>query len=316
MNFSALIRDFGPLTITGLTQGAVIALFALGYTLVYGVLRLINFAHSEVFLMGTYACLAIWGLFGLDQNSAPPGFGGMLVFLVLGLVAAIVASGVTALVVELVAYRPLRRRNAPPLAFLITAIGASLAISEATGVITHRNQKGVPPIIEAKSVISFGNTHITNLQLLIIVLALVMMFILDRFINGSRLGRGIRAVAQNPDSAALMGVNKSRVISLVFLLGGLMAGIAAVFYDLKIGVTKYDAGFLLGIDAFTAAVLGGIGNLRGALLGGLLLGVLQNYAAGLFGSAWLHAAAFVLLVLILLFRPTGLLGESLGRARA
>jgi branched-chain amino acid transport system permease protein len=143
-----------------------------------------------------------------------------------------------------------------------------------------------------------------------------MMYALDRFINGSRLGRGIRAVAQNPDSAALMGVNKSRVITLVFLVGGLMAGIAAVMYDLKIGVTQYNAGTLLGIEAFTAAVLGGIGNLRGALLGGLLLGLLENYASGLFGTAWQHAAAFVLLVLILLFRPTGLLGESLGRARA
>ena len=316
MNFSGLITDFGPLTVTGLAQGAIIALFALGYTLVYGVLRLINFAHSEVFLWGTYACLIVWGWFGLDQNSAPPSVGGMLLYMVIGLVAAIVVSGLVALTVELVAYRPLRRRNAPPLAFLITAIGASLTISEVTGVLTHRNQRGVPPIIEAKAIITVGNTTITNLQLLIIVLALVMMFVLDRFINRSRLGRGIRAVAQNPDSAALMGVNKSRVISLVFLLGGLMAGIAAVMYDLKIGVTKYDAGFLLGIDAFTAAVLGGIGNLRGALLGGLLLGVLQNYAAGLFGSQWLHAAAFVLLVLILLFRPTGLLGESLGRARA
>jgi len=183
-------------------------------------------------------------------------------------------------------------------------------------VATHRNQRGVPPVISARTVITIGDTHITNLQILIVVLALVMMFALDRFINGTRLGRGIRAVAQNPDSAALMGVNKSRVISLVFLLGGLMAGIAAVMYDLKIGVTRYDAGFMLGIDAFTAAVLGGIGNLRGALVGGFLLGVLQNYAAGLFGSEWLHAAAFVLLVLILLFRPTGLLGESLGRARA
>ena len=316
MNFSGLITDFGPLTVTGLAQGAIIALFALGYTLVYGVLRLINFAHSEVFLWGTYACLIVWGWFGLDQNSAPPSVGGMLLYMVIGLVAAIVVSGLVALTVELVAYRPLRKRNAPPLAFLITAIGASLTISEVTGVLTHRNQRGVPPIIEAKAVITIGNTSISNLQILIIVLALVMMFVLDRFINRSRLGRGIRAVAQNPDSAALMGVNKSRVISLVFLLGGLMAGIAAVMYDLKIGVTKYDAGFLLGIDAFTAAVLGGIGNLRGALLGGLLLGVLQNYAAGLFGSQWLHAAAFVLLVLILLFRPTGLLGESLGRARA
>jgi branched-chain amino acid transport system permease protein len=316
VNFSGLIDNFGPLTVAGLAQGAIIALFALGYTLVYGVLRLINFAHSEVFLVGTYACLILWGWFGLDQNSARPDFGAMLGYMALGLVAAIVVSGAVALGVELVAYRPLRRRNAPPLAFLITAIGASLAISEFVGVATHRNQRGVPPIIQAKTVITIGNTHITNLQILIIVLALVMMFILDRFINGSRLGRGIRAVAQNPDSAALMGVNKSRVISLVFLLGGLMAGIAAVMYDLKIGVTKYDAGFLLGIDAFTAAVLGGIGNLRGALLGGLLLGVLQSWAAGVFGSNWLHAAAFVLLVLILMFRPSGLLGESLGRARA
>jgi branched-chain amino acid transport system permease protein len=280
------------------------------------VLRLINFAHSEVFLWGTYACLIVWGWFGLDQNSKPPSVGNMLLYLVIGLVAAVVVSGLTALMVEFVAYRPLRRRNAPPLAFLITAIGASLAISEITGVLTDRNQRGVPPIIQAKAVITIGDTSITNLQILIIALALVMMFVLDRFVNGSRLGRGIRAVAQNPDSAALMGVNKSRVISLVFLLGGLMAGIAAVMYDLKIGVTKYDAGFLLGIDAFTAAVLGGIGNLRGALLGGLLLGVLQSYAAGLFGSNWLHTAAFVLLVLILVFRPTGLLGESLGRARA
>ena len=316
MNFSGLIDEFGPLTVAGLAQGAIIALFALGYTLVYGVLRLINFAHSEVFLVGTYACLIAWGWFGLDQNSAAPDFGAMLGFMALGLVAAIVVSGFVALMVEMVAYRPLRRRNAPPLAFLITAIGASLAISETVGVLTHRLQRGVPPIIQARTVITVGNTHITNLQILIVVLALVMMFVLDRFINGSRLGRGIRAVAQNPDSAALMGVNKSRVISLVFLIGGLMAGIAAVMYDLKIGVTKYDAGFLLGIDAFTAAVLGGIGNLRGALVGGLLLGVLQNYAAGLFGSSWLHGAAFVLLVLILMFRPTGLLGESLGRARA
>jgi branched-chain amino acid transport system permease protein len=316
VNFSGLIQDFGPLTITGLAQGAIIALFALGYTLVYGVLRLINFAHSEVFLLGTYAALIAWGWFGLDQNTPTPSLGAVLGYLVLGLIAAIIISGLTALGVEMVAYRPLRKRNAPPLAFLITAIGASLVISEVVGVVTHRNPRGVPQLVQPKTVLTIGNTHITNLQILIIVLALVMMFVLDRFINKSRLGRGIRAVAQNPDSAALMGVNKSRVIALVFLIGGLMAGIAAVMYDLKIGVTKYDAGFLLGIEAFTAAVLGGIGNLRGALLGGLLLGLVQNYAASLFGTEWLHAVGFVALVLILLFRPTGLLGESLGRARA
>jgi branched-chain amino acid transport system permease protein len=142
------------------------------------------------------------------------------------------------------------------------------------------------------------------------------MFGLDRFVHRTRLGRGIRAVAQNPDSAALMGVNRNRVISLVFLIGGLMAGVAAVMYVLKIGDTRFDAGFNLGITAFTAAVLGGIGNLRGALLGGLVLGLAENYGAGLFGTKWHNVVAFMLLVLILMFRPSGLLGESLGRARA
>ena len=316
MNFAGLIHDFGPLTVTGIAQGAIYALFALGYTLVYGVLRLINFAHSEVFMMGTFAALTVWGLFGLNQNSRTPSVGLVIAYLVIGLVAAIIVSGLTALVVELVAYRPLRRRNAPPLAFLITAIGASLVISEAVGVVTHRNIRGVPPLIHPQPVVTVGNTGITNLQLLIIVLALVMMYSLDRFINHTRLGRGVRAVAQSPDSAALMGVNKNRVISLVFLLGGLMAGVAAVMYILKIGDTRFDAGFNLGISAFTAAVLGGIGNLRGALLGGLVLGVAENYGAGLFGTQWHQVVSFVLLVVILMFRPTGLLGESLGRARA
>jgi branched-chain amino acid transport system permease protein len=316
VNFSGLIHDFGPLTVTGLAQGAIYALFALGYTLVYGVLRLINFAHSEVFIVGTFAALDIWGVFGLDQNSPTPSTAAVIGYLLIGLAAAIVASGITALVIELVAYRPLRRRNAPPLAFLITAIGASTAISETIGVITHHNIKGVPPLIQPADLVHFGNTHVTNLEVLIVVLALVMMFALDRFINRTRLGRGVRAVAQSPDSAALMGVNKNRVISLVFLIGGLMAGVAAVMYVLKIGDTRYDAGFTLGIQAFTAAVLGGIGNLRGALLGGLTLGLAENYGSGLFGTAWHDAVAFVLLVVILMFRPTGILGEALGRARA
>lgn len=316
MSLSTLLHDFGPLTVTGLAQGAIIALFALGYTLVYGVLRLINFAHSEVFMVGTFACLLAWGWFGLDQNSPTPGTGAVIGLLIVGILAAVAVSGVTALVVELVAYRPLRRRNAPPLAFLITAIGASVVISEAVGIRTDRSIHGVPPLIQPVTVIQIGDTPITNLQILIIGLALAMMFALDRFINGTRLGRGIRAVAQNPDSAALMGVNKNQVISLVFLLGGLMAGVAAVMYVLKIGDTRYDAGFLLGIEAFTAAVLGGIGNLRGALLGGFVLGLAENYGAGLFGTQWKNVVAFVLLVAILMFRPTGLLGESLGRARA
>jgi branched-chain amino acid transport system permease protein len=316
VNFDSLVQDFGPLSATGMAQGAIYALFALGYTLVYGVLRLINFAHSEVFMVGTYAALITWGFFGLETNSATPSAGAVVGYVVLGVLVAAVISGTTAVIVELVAYRPLRRHNAPPLAFLITAIGASLAISEAVGVSTDRNQTGVPPLIREATVVQIGNTRITNLQVLIVGLALVMMFLLDRFINRTRLGRGVRAVAQNPDSAALMGVNKNRVISLVFLLGGLMAGMAAVMYMFKIGTTRYDAGFNLGIAAFTAAVLGGIGNLRGALLGGLIIGLFENYGSALFGSNYRNVVTFVLLIVILMFRPSGILGEVLGRARA
>ncbi|NJC70465.1 branched-chain amino acid ABC transporter permease [Planosporangium thailandense] len=316
MHFSNLFHQFGELTVTGLAQGAIIALFALGYTLVYGVLRLINFAHSEVFTVGAFTAVIVWGGFGLNQDSPTPGLGGFVGYLLIGLVAAMAASAVTALVIELVAYRPLRRRNAPPLAFLITAIGASIAISEFVGVLTHRNNKGVPRLIKQEEVFPFLDGKVTDLQIFIVVVALVMMVGLDLFINRTRLGRGIRAVSQNPDSAALMGVNKNRVISLVFLLGGLMAGVAAIMYLLKIGNVRYDNGLYLGVEAFAAAVLGGIGNLRGALLGGIVLGLFENYVAGLFATNWHSVGAFVLLVALLMFRPTGLLGESLGRARA
>nr|WP_240947907.1 branched-chain amino acid ABC transporter permease [Planosporangium mesophilum] len=311
-----MFSQFGELTVTGLAQGAIIALFALGYTLVYGVLRLINFAHSEVFTVGAFTAVLTWGAFGLDQDSRTPGLGGFVGYLLIGLLVAAAASAATAVVIELVAYRPLRRRNAPPLAFLITAIGASIAISEFVGVLTHRNNKGVPRLLTQEPVFRIADGRVTNLQILIVVVALAMMIGLDFFINRTRLGRGIRAVSQNPDSAALMGVNKNRVISLVFLLGGLMAGVAAIMYLLKIGNVRYDNGLYLGVEAFSAAVLGGIGNLRGALLGGFVLGVFENYVSGLFGTQWHSVGAFVLLVVLLMFRPTGLLGESLGRARA
>jgi branched-chain amino acid transport system permease protein len=317
VNFHALFSQFGLYTITGLSQGAIIALFALGYTLVYGVLRLINFAHSEVFMLGTFAAIGIWGAFGYTENSALPGFWVLLGLLLVAFLAAMATSGAAAVVVELIAYRPLRFRNAPPLAFLITAIGMSLVLQEVVGVFfTHRNPVGIPVLVSPDPVFHIGKTPVNVTQLLLIALALGSMFILDRFVNRTRYGRGIRAVAQNPDSAALMGVNKNRVISLVFLLGGLMAGVAAVMYDLKIGNAKYDDGFLLGLEAFTAAVLGGIGNLRGALVGGLLLGVVEYWGGAVFGSQYQRVVAFAVLIVILMFRPTGILGESLGRARA
>lgn len=316
LDFDGLFSNFGELTTTGLTQGAIYALVALGYTLVYGVLRLINFAHSEVFIAGAFGAMWAWSAMGLNQDSVVSGLGAIVLYLLVALLAAAVASVVTATVVERVAYRPLRKRNAPPLAFLITAIGASIAIAEAFGIYTRRLPQGLPTVVKNEVLFEVAGVPITVVQLLTVGAALVMMVALDIFINRSRVGRGIRAVAQDANTAALMGVNKDRIIMMVFIVGGAMAGVAGLLYNVRIGSLTYSVGFLLGIKAFTAAVLGGIGNLRGALVGGLLLGVVENYASGLFGTQWQNLAAFVVLVVLLMFRPTGLLGESLGRARA
>ncbi|MEV0157544.1 branched-chain amino acid ABC transporter permease [Micromonospora sp. NPDC050686] len=313
MNFDELFGHLGQHTVDGLAKGSIYALVALGYTLVYGVLRLINFAHAEVFMVGTFTIVGVWSLMGATDS---PPLGTLILLLVAGLLAAAAASGLTAVAVERVAYRRLRRMNAPPLIFLITAIGLSLVMSEAFGLWQGRLVVGMPTVLERRVVFSIAGTDVTNTQLLTVVAALVMMAGLDMFINRTRYGRGVRAVAQNPDTAALMGVNKDRVIALIFLLGGLLAGAAALLWAVRYGNTKFNVGFILGLKAFTAAVLGGIGNLRGALLGGLLLGVVEVYAATLTSSNWEDVAAFVVLVVVLLFRPTGLLGESLGRARA
>ena len=315
MDFAGLIRDLPNLTMTGLEQGSIYALVALGYTLVYGVLRLINFAHSEVFMIGTFAAMWAWGAMGYDQNTPVNGASIALLILV-GLLAAVLASGLTAVTVELVAYRPLRRRNAPPLAFLITAIGASLFLAEVVGISTERAPFGMPVVVQQANVLTIGSFRVTNIQILVLTVTLVMMVGLDIFVNRSRLGKGIRAVAQDADTAALMGINKNRVILLVFVIGGTMAGVAALLWNISYEFTKFNVGFLIGLKAFAAAVLGGIGNLRGALLGGLLLGIVENYASGLFGGEWKDFTGFVMLIVLLMFRPTGLLGESLGRARA
>jgi len=316
-----LINHLGQHTIDGLTKGAIYALVALGYTLVYGVLKLINFAHSEIFMVGTWAVLGSWTLIGVHDR---PSVGVLILAFVVGLVAAAVASGGTALIVERIAYKPLRRKNAPALIFLITAIAVSTILQEIFGMGLAkifgkpfgRIIVGMPNVMPDHTWIKLGNTEITNKHVVIITAAILMMIGLDFYVNRTRAGRGVRAVAQSPDNAALMGVNQDRVIMLVFIIGGVMAGAAALLFSVQIGNTKFDIGFVLGLKAFSAAVLGGIGNLRGALLGGLLLGVVENYASTLTSSNWQDVAAFVVLVLVLMFRPTGILGESLGRARA
>jgi branched-chain amino acid transport system permease protein len=291
-------------------------LIALGYTLVYGVLRLINFAHSEVFMIGVFG--TVFAMEGLGVEIAdPPRTGLALMVMIIAVLAiAMVASGVTAVAVERVAYRPLRRRGAPRLAALITAIGVSLFLQELFAARYGRDFLPFPRILEKRELANFEGANIRSDKVLVLVGALILMVALDRFVARSRLGRGIRATAQDAETAALMGVNIDRVVMLTFLLGGMLAGAAGALYGIFFEAVRYNIGFLPGIKAFTAAVLGGIGNIRGALVGGLLLGVLENWGATVLGGEWKDVFAFSVLVLVLMFRPTGLLGESLGRARA
>jgi branched-chain amino acid transport system permease protein len=322
--FSNFVNQFWPATVDGLSLGAIYALVALGYTMVYGVLRLINFAHSEIFMIGTVAALFTVTNIGV---SAPLAGFSLLGMLVLVAVVSAVVSGGAAVVLEYVAYRPLRRRGASRLAALISAIGASLFLQQlfALTVIPRlfdRPQEGgrlpvqSPNWVQRSDVISIGDFVVRNDKLLIVIAAVLMMLGLDQFVRRTKLGRGIRATAQDPETAVLMGVNIDRIVTATFAIGGAMAGVAAALYLMRFESTNYFVGFLLGIKAFTAAVLGGIGNLRGALVGGFLLGLIELYGSVLFGSEWRDVVAFSVLVLVLMFRPSGILGESLQRARA
>ena len=296
-----------------MTVGAIYALVALGYTLVYGVLRLINFAHSEIFMIGTFGAL----LAGQAMDISEPRTGLPLVLTIVGCaIAAMAASGVSAVVLERIAYRPLRRRGATRLAALISAIGASLFLQEAFAKWRGRDNEAYVEVMETRTWFSIFGTDVTNRRVIVIGAAILMMIALDRIVKQTRLGRGIRAVAQDTETATLMGVNIDRVVLYTFLLGGLMAGAAGELHSLVFPVTRYDVGFIFGIKAFTAAVLGGIGNLRGALVGGLALGLIENWGAAIWSSEWKDVIAFTVLVVVLMFRPTGLLGESLSRARA
>ena len=307
-----LIVQFWPSTVDGLTIGSIYALIALGYTLVYGVLRLINFAHSEIFMIGTFGSLFM--LHALDVKGPQAGFT-LVGVLLLSLIAAMAVSGVGAVVLERIAYRPLRRRGASRLAALISAIGASLFLQEAFALRYGRDLLPFPRVMKKSTLFTIGRGQVRSDKVLVVVAAIVMMLVLERFVNGTRLGRGIRATAQDPETAVLMGVNIDRVVFATFLLGGLMAGVAAMLFTLRFENTSYIIGFLPGIKDFTAAVLGGIGNLRGALVGGLVLGLVESYGGSIFGSQWIDVVAFSVLVIVLMFRPTGILGESLSRAR-
>jgi branched-chain amino acid transport system permease protein len=317
------------LIVTGLTLGALYAMIALGYTMVYGVLQLLNFAHSEVFMIGSFA-----GLWALQiMGAEAPGAGLAAVgTLVVAFIPAMLMAGLVAVGMERFAYRPLRRRGTSRLAYLITAIGVSLFLSNLFLLLDGQRHLGLPfdwPNFAGRDPISYPQViqraelfsihiggsrpvSVSNLQVMVIGISVVMMVLLDRIVQTTRIGLGIRSVAEDPETASIMGVNVNRVISTTFLLGGLMAGAAGLLYSSYFRITQWNLGFIPGIKAFTAAVLGGIGNIRGAMLGGVVLGLVENIGVGCFSAQWRDVIAFAVLVLVLMFRPTGLLGERVG----
>jgi branched-chain amino acid transport system permease protein len=302
-------QNFWSLFIGGLANGCLYALIAIGYTLVYGVLRLINFAHSEVFMAGGFAGYFI--LEAMVGNRQPQG-ASEVAFALLGILGGALAGGLVAFLLERVAYRPLRRRRAPRLAFLISAIGASYFLFNLAGKEFGRDAVEVPVTFTGTLFTIFG-AQVQSYYVLIAVSAITMFVFLDRIVALTKLGRGIRAVAEDAETASLMGVDIDRVISQAFVLGGLLGGAAGFMFGISAGVV-YTMGFTPALKAFTAAVLGGIGNIRGAVLGGLTLGVAENLPSACVGASWRDVVAFGILVLVLLIRPTGLLGERLGRS--
>lgn len=301
------------LLVVGVSVGAIYALIALGYTMVYGIIELINFAHGDIFMIGTLVAITVFGFMGVTNNSVPPTGVSLVVIMVVTLLLTMLICAVLGVIIERVAYRPLR--NAPRLAPLISAIGVSLVLDD-LGKLWKGNNTVPFPQIFPSATYQIGPVTISSINIFVIVVAVILMATLQWFIARTRIGRAMRAVAQDREAAALMGVNVDRIISITFFIGTALAGAAGFIYGLQFGSTIFSIGFQLGLIAFTAAVLGGIGNVAGAMLGGILIGVIEA-EAGLIpasvlphgGSAWTRAIIFAILILILVFRPSGLLGQ-------
>ncbi|MBA3842010.1 MAG: branched-chain amino acid ABC transporter permease [Actinobacteria bacterium] len=300
--------DFLEVFLIGITTGCVYALVALGYTLVYGILELINFAHGDVFMLGgmfsiTYAT----HFFGLHT-----GQGVLIIPIVFAtLLLAMISCGLINAAIEFVAYRPLRGK--PRLAPLITAIGMSFVIQDVGLIWKGPNYITAPDVFPRSKVFSIGGVDYTWNKLIVVVITIPVLLGLLYLVQRTRQGKAMRATAQDMDASAMMGINVNRTISFTFLIAGGLAGAAGLLYSLYVTTVRYDQGFQLGLIAFTAAVLGGVGNLPGAVLGAILIGLIQAFNEGLNwhapGSDWTQSIVFSILILILVFRPEGLLGE-------
>ena len=287
--------------INGLTIGMIYALIALGYTMVYGIIQLINFAHGEIFITGAFFALAVFGLF-----SHTPQFNSVLA-LVLAFGAAMAGCGLLGVAIERIAYRPLRK--APRLACLITAIGISFILQNVLMLIWGPVDKSFPAFFK-HSALTIGTLRITFMQGFIIITSLVMMIALRFFVTRTMLGKALRATSEDMTAARLMGINVDKVISVCFLIGSALGGAGGVMYGMYYNTISFHDGYLVGIKAFTAAVLGGIGNVPGAMLGGIALGMLEGLGAGYLSSAWKNVFAFLILVVLLLCWPSGILRKS------
>jgi branched-chain amino acid transport system permease protein len=300
------LSRLGNNLVDGLSNGAIWALVAIGYTLVYGIVELINFAHGEVFMIGSFITAGFFGTIGLTENTGT----GLLIFgLLLTLPVAMLGSGLLNTMIERVGYRPLR--SAPKLAPLITAVGFSFILQNVGLLWLGGSQEGISDLIDSQNeLFVIGGVEITNGDLLAVFVTIPLLVAMTAFIGGSRLGKAMRATAQDPEAARLMGINVDTTISLTFLLGGMLAGAAGLIYALYQTTIWYFQGFTAGLVAFTAAVMGGIGNIRGAVLGGIIIGFIQQLSDNRIGAEWTPAIVFVYLILIMVFKPSGLLGEE------
>lgn len=303
--FSNPAAFFAQTTI-GLTNGALIALIALGYTMVYGIIELINFAHADVFMLGSMIGMQLIMFSGIGPDSS---VAARIMIVLVALVICTVSCAFINVLVERIAYRPLR--NAPPLAALITAIGMSFILSNLAQKIWGPSQVSVPDLLGNATII--GPLRVKDV--FIIAVTIPLLLALNWFISSTRQGKAMRATAQDAKAAAIMGIDVNRTIAITFLIGGFLAGASGILYALVNTTTVWNAGFKNGMFAFTAAVLGGIGNLTGAVIGGLLLGVIAAWSAMYVGDRWTDIVIFSILVMVLVLRPTGLMGEeTIGRA--
>jgi branched-chain amino acid transport system permease protein len=291
--------------INGLSLGGIYALIALGYTMVYGIIELINFAHGDVYTLGTFFSLAILTLLGVAGEVHGPALIGIVL---LTIAVAMLLCGLSGVIIERLAYR--RLRSAPRLAPLITAIGMSFILENIMQYWRGPSPVAFPQVIPNPTW-TIGPIEIAAKQVLVIALAVVMMIVLQLFIFNTKLGKAMRATAQDRDAAQLMGININTTIALTFLIGSALAGAAGFVSGVYYGSTWFFNGFAAGLKAFTAAVLGGIGNLAGAMLGGFLIGLIESLTTQFISDQWSNVVVFSVLVLVLIFRPSGLLGESL-----